>query len=63
MNGNRRHPRHPPSTTHIVLSVQLSTKYKNKMSNLCAQHDTSADLKNCHVCVCVCVCVLCTLMR
>ena len=43
MNGNGRHPGYPPSTTQILLSVQLSTKYKIRMSNLCAQHDTVAD--------------------
>ena len=37
-------PRFPPSTTHVLLSVQLSTEYKIRMSNLCAQHDTVAEL-------------------
>ena len=35
-----------PSTTCKLPSVQLSTKYNLKMSNLCAQHDTTAKLSH-----------------
>ena len=41
-----------PSTTCNLLSVQLSTKYNLRMSNLCAQHDTVAELKHCHAVNC-----------
>ena len=46
----------PPSTTHGCLSVPLSTKYTLRLCNLCAQHDTVAKLKKCHIVTCVCVC-------
>ena len=49
MNGDGCHPGYTPSTTHILLSVQLSTKYKIRMSNSCAQHDTVAELKHCDI--------------
>ena len=45
MNGDGRHAGNPPSTTHILLSIQLSTEYKIRMSNLCAQHDTVPEFK------------------
>ena len=46
MNSDGRHPKCPLSTTHVLLCVQLSTKYKIRMSNLCAQHDRVAELKH-----------------
>ena len=55
MNGDGRHPGYPPSTTHILLSVQLSTKYKIGLGILCVQHDTNA--------VCVCVNAILTLLQ
>ena len=42
-----------PATTHNLLSSELSTKYKLRMSNLCAQHGTVAELKHCHTITCV----------
>ena len=55
------------SSTHQRLFVPLSTKYKLRIRNLCAQHDTVAKLKTCHIvtCVCVCVCVnaICTILQ
>ena len=43
MDSDGRHPGYLSSTTHILLYVQLSTKHKIRMSNLCAQHDTVAE--------------------
>ena len=47
-------PKCPLSTAHVLLSVQLFTRYKI-MSNLCAQHDTAAKLKHHDVITCMCV--------
>ena len=63
MNGDGHHPKCPLSTTHILLSVELSTKYKIRMSNLCARHDTVADSKHCHVVTCVCANAISTIFR
>ena len=52
MNSDGRNPKCPFSTTHFLLSVQLSTKYKIRMSNLCAQHDTLAELKHRDIVTC-----------
>ena len=46
-------PNVPLSTTHVLLSVQLSTKYKIRLSNLCAQHDTFAELKHRDIVTCM----------
>ena len=53
MNGDGHHLGYPTSTTRILLSVQLSTKYKIRMSNLCAQHDIVAELKHRDVVTCM----------
>ena len=42
-----------PSTTLILFCVQLSTKHNLRMSNSCAQHDTVAELKHCHIVTCM----------
>ena len=42
-----------PSTTHNLLSVQLSPKYKRRMRTLCAQHDTVAELRHHNTVTCV----------
>ena len=52
-----------PSTTHNLLSVQLSTKNKIRMSKLCAQHDTIAELKHCHIVTCVRVNAIRTILQ
>ena len=46
-----------PSTTRNPPSVQLSTKYNLRMSNLCAQHDIFCRIKapsHCHMYACQC---------
>ena len=53
MNSDGRNPKCPLSTTHVLLSVQLSTKYKIRMSNLCAQHDTVPELKHRDIVTCM----------
>ena len=50
-------------TTHSCLFVPLSTKYKLRIRNLCAQHDTLAQLKKCHIVTCVCVNAICTILQ
>ena len=56
-------PKCPLSTTHILLFVQLSTKYKIRMSNLCAHHDTVAELKHCNIVTCMCVNAIRTILQ
>ena len=46
MSGNARNPRSPPSKTHIILFVQLSTEYKGRRNNLGAQKDTGEKFKH-----------------
>ena len=53
MISDGRNPKCPLSTTHVLLSVQLSKKYKIRMSNLCAQHDTVAELKHRDIVTCM----------
>ena len=51
-----------PSTTRILCSIQLSTKYHLKMSNLCAQHDKIAE-KHCHTVACMHVNAIRTILQ
>ena len=53
----------PPSRTHNCLSVPLSTKYTLRIRNLCAQHDTIAESKKCHIVTCVCVNAIRTILQ
>ena len=53
----------PSTTTHNCLCVPLSTKYTLRICNLCAQHDTVAKLKKCHVVTCVCVNAIRTILQ
>ena len=63
MNSDGRNPKCPLSTTHVLLSVQLSTKYKIRMSNLCAQHDTVAELKHRDIVTCMRVNAIRTILQ
>ena len=63
MNSDGRNPKCPLSTTHVLLSVQLSTKYKIRMSNLCAQHDTVAEFKHCDIVTCMRVNAIRTMLQ
>ena len=63
MNSDGRNPKCPLSTTHVLLSVQLCSKYKIRMSNLCAQHDTVAGLKHRDVVTCMRVNAICTILQ
>ena len=63
MTGDGRPPKCPLSTTHVLLFVELSTKYKIRMSNVCVQHDTVADSKHCHVVTCVHVIAITTILQ
>ena len=63
MNSNGRNPKCPLSTTHVLLFVQLSTKYKIRMSNLCAQHNTVAELKHRDIVTCMCVNAIRTILQ
>ena len=64
MNNDGRNPKCPHSKkTHVLLSVQLSTKYKIRMSNLCAQHDTVAELKHRDIVTCMRVNAIRTILQ
>ena len=63
MNSDGRNPKCPRSTTHVLLFVQLSSKYKIRMSNLCAQHDTIAELKHRDIVTYMCVNAICTILQ
>ena len=62
MNNNGRNRKCPLSTTHVLLSVQLSTSYKI-MSNLRAQHETTAELKHRDIITCMCVNAIHTILQ
>ena len=63
MSTDGRNPKCPFSTTHILLSVQLSTKYKIRMSNLCVQHDTVAESKHRDIVTCMRVNAIRTILQ
>ena len=46
-------------------NTQLSfcSKYTLGICNLCAQHDTIAELKKCHIVTCVCVNAIRTILQ
>ena len=47
----------PPAYYTRAFLVQGGGGYRLRIHNLCAQHDTMAKLKKCHIVTCVCVCV------
>ena len=57
MNGDGCHPGYHTlnNTNPLFHSIELSTKYSLRMSNLCAQHDIVAELKHRHTATCMCV--------
>ena len=63
MNSDGRNPKCPLSTTVVLLSVPLSTKYKIRMSQLCAQHDTVAELKHRDIVTCMRVNAIRTILQ
>ena len=63
MNSDGRNPKCPRSTTRVLIFVQLSTKYKIRMSNLCAQHDTVAELKHRDIVTCMRVNAIRTILQ
>ena len=63
MNSDGRNPKCPLSTTYVLLSIQLSKKYKIRMSNLCARHDTVAELKHRNIVTCMRVNAICTILQ
>ena len=52
MSSDGRNPKCPLSTTHVLLSVPLSTTYKIRISNLCAQHETTTELRHRDIVTC-----------
>ena len=52
-----------PTTTCDLLSVQLSTKCNLRIRNLCAKHDTAAELKHCHTVTCMHVNAIRTILQ
>ena len=52
-----------PSTTRNLLSVQLSTRYNLRMSNLWAQHDTVVELQHCRIVTRMCVNAIRTILQ
>ena len=63
MESDGRNPKSPLSTTHVLLSFQLSNKCKIRMSNLCAQHDVVAELKHRDIVTCMRVNAICTILQ
>ena len=63
MKSNGRNHKCPLSTTHVLLDVQLSSKYKIRMRNLCAQHDTIAQLKHRDIVTCMRVNAIRTILQ